>query len=299
MKCYLLLLSITILLISGCNNRSLDFKESQNIEIPYISEQEENDTLFQSMESSDEPTFSPEANISSNCNDSVHSANIINESTVYSNNKEITIVIDPGHSGVKTNIRDPIGPGSNELKAGDSGGTKGVYSGRYEYELNLEVSQKLREELINRGYQVLLTRDDNETPLSNVERATIANNVNADAFIRIHANGSEDRSVRGAMCVIITPSNIYNSTIYSSSRQLAEFVLDSFIASTGAKSKGIWETDSMTGSNWSKVPVIIMELGFMSNKEEDKQLNSVEYQELMVVGISNGIDLFFNSKNDK
>ena len=66
------------------------------------------------------------------------------------------IAVDPGHQQYGNSEKEPIGPGASETKAKVAGGTSGVSTGMPEYELTLQVSLKLKEELQNRGYQVLM-----------------------------------------------------------------------------------------------------------------------------------------------
>lgn len=216
----------------------------------------------------------------------------ISSSTKSSSNGYV-IVLDPGHSSIVTGGTEPNGPGSSEMKAADSSGTSGVVSGLTEYQLNLIIATKLETELVNRGYTVILTRYDNNTAISCVERAEIANNNNADAFIRLHADGSDDSSASGAMGICITSSNPYVSSMYSESRILSDDVLNAYVASTGLSSRGVWETDTMTGNNWSEVPCTLLEMGFMTNPNEDSLMADPDFQTKMVTGIANGIDNYF------
>jgi len=206
------------------------------------------------------------------------------------------IVIDPGHQARANFSREPNGPGSSEMKEKDGGGTAGVATGVPEYKLNLTVSFLLRDELIARGYNVVMTRETNDTDIGNIERANIATEAGADIFVRIHANGSASSSSKGILTISPTANNPFIPSLYTQSRFLSQCLLDEMIAATGANNSGIWETDTMTGINWSTVPVTIVEMGYMTNPDEDKLLQNTEYQMKIVDGIANGIDLYFSTE---
>ncbi len=203
------------------------------------------------------------------------------------------VCIDPGHQSHGNSSKEPNGPGSSTMKAKVTGGARGVSTGKYEYELNLEVSLKLRDELERRGYQVVMVREENDVDISNVERSQVANDAGADAFIRIHANGSENSSANGAMTICMTPSNPYNKELYPRSKALSDAVLDALVEATGCKREYVWETDTMTGINWCQVPVTIVEMGYLSNPAEDEKLSTEDYQLAIASGIADGIDSFF------
>ena len=188
--------------------------------------------------------------------------------------------IDPGHQGenVDMSATEPNGPGSSTMKAKASTGTRGSYSGLPEYQLNLDVSLLLKNILEQRGYQVVMTRTDNDTAISNKERAELVASQGAEICVRIHANGDDSS---------------YVSSLYDSSNRLSQCIVDSYCAATGFQNRGIIYTDTMTGINWSTIPVTIVEMGFMTNQNDDLKMADSSFQQTMAEGIANGIDAYF------
>ena len=117
---------------------------------------------------------------------------------------------------------------------------------------------------------MIMVRTTNNVNMSNAERAQIANNYNADAFIRIHANGSSNRNVSGALTMCMTSSNPYNAYLWE--RELFLVAICPWMVFAGQRGRRTRESarwTNMSGINWSKVPVTIVEMGFMSNPAED------------------------------
>ena len=208
------------------------------------------------------------------------------------NYNSAVIVLDPGHSSVIPSGTEPLGPGSSTMKAKDAYGTSGVSTGVTEYQLTLTICNKLKTALEARGYTVIMTRYDNNTAISCKQRAEVANNNNADVFLRVHANGVSSSSKRGAMTICTTQSSPYVPQLYTRSKLLSQCVLDEYCSATGITKEYVWETDTMTGNNWSNVPTTLIELGYMTNPTEDKLMEDSAFQEKMVNGIVNGIEAY-------
>lgn len=206
------------------------------------------------------------------------------------NPSEYVIAIDAGHQAQGNFEKEPIGPGASETKNKVAGGTRGVVTGMPEYELTLQVSLKLRDILSGMGYQVVMVRESNDVDISNAERAGIANQAKADVFVRIHADAAEVSAANGITVLCQTSDNPYNGGVYAYSRSLSECILDAMTEETGARRRGITETDSMSGINWAQVPVAIVEMGFMTNPEEDELMGTEEYQNKLAVGMAKGIE---------
>ena len=208
------------------------------------------------------------------------------------------VAIDPGHQGswVDMSAQEPSAPGSSETKAKATTGTQGRYTGVPEYQLNLDISLALQKELENRGYRVVMTRTDNDTAISNAERALKAYDEGGEIYVRIHANGSDDGSVSGALGMTPSYDNAYVSDLAGDSYRLTECILNAYCEKTGFANLGIQYHDDMTGINWSKIPVMILEMGFMTNEHDDTAMQDAQMQTSMVNGIADGIDQYFGRK---
>ena len=204
------------------------------------------------------------------------------------------VVLDPGHTGVVAGGYEPLGPGSSEMKAKDTSGTEGIATGVAEYQLTLKVAKQLSTALKKQGCKVVMTRTNSKNPLSCIQRAKAANRAKADAYLRIHANGSSNSSTNGAMTICVTKNNCFvSSKLYKKSYALSQSVLNAYVKATGCHKEYIWQTDTMTGNNWSKVPTTLIEMGYMSNPTEDRKMQTKVYQKKMVKGMAEGIKAYF------
>ena len=210
-------------------------------------------------------------------------------------NRSRVIVIDPGHQLKGSAALEPNGPDSEIMKAEVTWGATGVYTGQTEYELNLAVALLLRDELIRRGYSVVMIRETNNVSISNMERAEIANKYEAAAYIRIHANSWTDDTMRGAMTICQSASNPYPTCAvhYERSHRLSQLVLTEFCEQTGISKLNMREMDDMTGTNWSEVPTTILEMGFLSNKSDDTLMATDYFRQEAAIGVANGLDAYF------
>jgi N-acetylmuramoyl-L-alanine amidase len=207
--------------------------------------------------------------------------------------KERTVCLDPGHQLRGNNEHEPIGPGAAETKPKVSSGTAGVKTKRPEYAVNLDAGLLLRDRLHEYGYRVVMTREVHEVNLSNRERAAVCNDAAADLAVRIHADGDSSSKTQG-MTMLYPGLNKYTGGIHEESRRAAEVVLPEVIAATGAVSRGAVPRTDLSGFNWSEVPTILVEMGFMSNPREDELLSDPDYVGRMAQGLATGINKYLS-----
>ncbi len=204
-----------------------------------------------------------------------------------------TVAIDAGHQAKPNAEKEPIGPGSETMKVKMPQGGVGAVSGVKEYELTLALAKKLEKELKARGYHTVMIRTGHDVNLSNSQRSAMANDSEAEIFIRLHANSMENSSVYGALGMCMTVQNPYNAELHDQSYRLAKSIIDSICAQTGTKNRGVQEVDNSGEINWSQIPVAVVETGFLSNPDEDRWLQDESYQDKLVAGIAAAVDSYF------
>ncbi len=200
---------------------------------------------------------------------------------------EYVVCIDPGHQARADATPEPVGPGSKTVKPSVSGGATGVKTRVPEYEIAMQISMNLKQELEARGVKVVMTRTTNDVNLSNSERAMIANRAEADLLIRIHGDGSPEASTAG-LSTLYPAKNKWTSPVASDSQRAARLIQSAAIGATGAVDRGIKQRGDLTGFNWSEVPSVLVECGFLSNPVEDRLLASPHYQDKLARGIADG-----------
>ncbi|PGZ98134.1 N-acetylmuramoyl-L-alanine amidase [Bacillus pseudomycoides] len=206
------------------------------------------------------------------------------------------VCIDPGHQR-KANLElEPIGPGATTQKYKVTDGTTGVVTKKREYELNLEASFLLKEMLEAKGIEVVMTRTTHDVNMSNKERAAIANEHHANLFLRIHADGSENEAQKGF--AVLTPSkeNTFTKNIYQESLTASEFIVNKVKENSNVQVNGIKFRDDLSGFNWAEVPGVLLELGFMSNPEEDQKLSDVNYLRSLLQSVADSVESYRVSK---
>ena len=195
------------------------------------------------------------------------------------NNSDKVILIDPGHGGI-------------------DGGAKSK-AGTIEKDINLQISLKLRDNLEEKGYKVYMTRDEDEglyqkgNTIKEKKREDLNRRVqmkketDCDIFVSIHQNMFPQSKCYGAQVWYASNENSYNlATVVQES--IKESVKDNNkrVAKPAAEAYLILR-DKYEGAS------ILVECGYLTNPDEESRLKSDEHQNLIVEGISNGIDKYF------
>lgn len=202
--------------------------------------------------------------------------------------KNNIIVIDPGHANKADLEKEPEAPNSSKFKYKQTGGADGVVTKTPEYKINMQVAKKLKIKLEEKGYTVIMTKTDNNKTMSNIERAKVGNQANAGLVIRIHTDSADNSSTKGAS-MLVPGKNEYTKEFYDESKLFGKVILNTLTNEVGMKNRGVIERDDITGFNWSTVPVVLVEMGFLSNSDEDKLLSSNDYQEKIADALTKGI----------
>jgi len=199
------------------------------------------------------------------------------------------VVIDPGHDARANLATEPIGPGSSTRKIKDGGGTHGVVTGIREPDLTLDVSLRLRRLLRAAGVRVVMTRTRTSgASMGNIVRARIANDAGAALFLRVHADGASSASARGTHTLTPALRRGWTDDVYASSRRAATLVQTELVRTLGFPNRGIQERSDFTGFNWADVPVVLVEMGFMTNPTEDRALARPAVRRRAALGLCRG-----------
>ena len=201
------------------------------------------------------------------------------------------ICLDPGHGTPPAVGRqtEPIGPGSSIRKIKDWGGASG------EAAVALAIAGKTRALLLSRGYRVAMTRTGPVFQYGsggNIARAQFCNRRHAALMLRIHADGSTDSSRDGMATLYPSFHRGWTDDIYTRSLRAARAVQRATVAATGARDNGLIGRSDLTGFNWSNVPAILVETGFLSNAAERRRLQSGSYQWKVARGFTAGVAAF-------
>jgi N-acetylmuramoyl-L-alanine amidase len=199
------------------------------------------------------------------------------------------VVVDAGHDQYANLDTEPIGPGSTTLKIKDGGGTRGIVTGLSEAHLNLRVAIRVRTLLERAGVRVVMTRTTTAgKSIGNIARARIANDARAALFLRIHADGSPSRNTRGTHTLYPAFHPGWTDDIYAASKRAAQIVQAEEVRALGFPDAGLQERSDYTGFNWSNVPAILVEMGFMTNPTEDRLLATRAYENRAARGLCRG-----------
>lgn len=190
----------------------------------------------------------------------------------------LTVVIDPGHGG-----SDPGAIGVNGL---------------HESDVNLDVSIKLYNELLARGYHPILTRET-DVNMSLEERVDFKEHHDADLFVSIHANSFNRSDVKGSL--VLYYDNRYPQRNYPASpemvamtsinKQFAQTVVDELVKELNTDNRGLLPHSAYVVRNGT-MPSILVETAFLSNWEDIQKLSSDSERTKMAIGIANGIERF-------
>lgn len=266
--------------LSACT--SINGKQSEENEVGNSQEINKNNSV---ETDADEETTIKEEEQEDKSKEESQFKNSVEEKPVV--NKKI-VVIDPGHSSNGNKEMEEETPNSGKMKIKDPGGAQGISTNAPEYLVNMNVALKLKKLLEQNNITVIMTKTQDAESPGNIDRAKVGNDNNADLAIRIHCDSADSQSAKGASMLVPAPIG-YAKNISGISEKYGQVILNDLVSIVGMNNRGVVERTDLTGFNWSKVPVVLVEMGFMSNVEEDRLLSDDNYENKLAQGLCNGI----------
>ena len=184
---------------------------------------------------------------------------------------QVTIVLDAGHGG---NDPGAVVKDSNDV----------TYN---EKDFALETVLRLERILRDRGYEVILTRDRDEY-IKLSDRSKLANDLNAELFLSIHYNLSENKEANGIEVLYGNENKIPIKTVEQ--KHFAQALQMALIRETGARNRNIQDRSGLIVLKTTKTVAALAELGFISNEGELQKIMDSEYMDKLCTGLANGID---------
>jgi N-acetylmuramoyl-L-alanine amidase len=202
------------------------------------------------------------------------------------------VVLDPGHNGGGGDINRQVPNGRGGTKACNTSGTLSN-TGYPEHAFTFDVANRVRDLLILRGVQVIMTRDSDDGVGPCVdERAAIGNRANAAAVVSIHGDGNDSPDTRGFHVAYSSPP--LNDSQGEPSIRLASTLRDAlagagFVPSNYVGSNGLNPRDDLAGLNLSERPAALIECANMRDPIEAAILSSPDGRQRYAEVIANGI----------
>lgn len=215
---------------------------------------------------------------------------VIETMNLHSNNKGKVIVIDPGHGANCDMSMEPLAPGSNKKRVKAPVGAVGEFTKIPEYKVDWDISLKLKKILEDKGFIVVMTKSSIEENPGGIERAETGNKANARLVVRIHADSFANKDVSGTTIIAPEALSEDRKSLSEESSRCANIILNTLTNEAGVKDRGVVLRKDLTAFNWSNVPTLLIEMGFLSNKNEDYLLNNEDHQNKLAQAIADGIE---------
>ena len=200
----------------------------------------------------------------------------------------LVIGINPGHQIKTIKKKYPLAPGSSKKAYGVKTGACGKWTRVNEYETVLQIGLKLARILTEQGATVVITRTKNDVMLTNIDRAKMLNAAGVDVALQLHCNSSKFRDHEGCSGYIRTTGDWA-----AESRAMSKALTKAISAETGCVNLGVKINNNYMSLNWTTTPTVLLEMGYLSNKKEDKLLATDDYREKMARGICEGLCAYF------